>query len=99
MHWRLQSPAGRATSFGQIAGVSILAFQLAMIVLRAFRAFPLFLLGAVRRSDGVWITTVVNGRKLTGGEIRERYRRPQHGTDNRSPQHVIDILQGVEETI
>jgi hypothetical protein len=42
------------------------------------------------------LTVALQGRELTPAEIRERYRRPPKGTDNRSPQHVIDILEGVE---
>ena len=43
------------------------------------------------------ISASVNGKPLSEREIRTRYRRPAHGFDNRSPQHVIDIVQGVEE--
>ena len=39
----------------------------------------------------------VNGHQLTEKEFRARYRKPQHGGDNRSPQHVIDMLQQAEE--
>src|SRR5436309_6195565 len=79
-----------------IAGMSILAFQLAMIVYARFVPSRYFCWAPYDVQTEYWITTVVNGRKLTGAEVRERYRRPQHGTDNRSPQHVIDILQGYE---
>jgi hypothetical protein len=41
--------------------------------------------------------SVVNGHELTAAEFRARYRRPMLGFDNRSPQHVIDMLQQVEE--
>jgi hypothetical protein len=43
------------------------------------------------------LDVAVNGRKLSPPEIRRRYRRPQKGSDNRSVQHLIDILQGYEE--
>src|SRR3954447_9605481 len=79
-----------------IAGVSILAFQLAMIGYARFVPSRYFCWAPYDVQTEYWIKTVVNGRKLTGAEIRERYRRAQHGTDNRSPQHVIDILEGVE---
>lgn len=39
---------------------------------------------------------VVNGHELTPTEFLHRYRRPQHGGDNRSPQHVIDMLVQAE---
>jgi hypothetical protein len=38
----------------------------------------------------------VNGRELTPKEFQVRYRRPEHGGDNRSPQHVIDMLKQAE---
>jgi hypothetical protein len=41
--------------------------------------------------------STVNGHELTAAEFRQRYRRPMRGFDNRSPQHVIDMLQQVEE--
>jgi hypothetical protein len=34
---------------------------------------------------------------LTAAEFQKRYRRAMRGFDNRSPQHVIDMLQQVEE--
>jgi hypothetical protein len=40
---------------------------------------------------------VVNGHELTAAEFRKRYRRPMKGGDNRSPQHVIDMLEQAEE--
>jgi hypothetical protein len=41
--------------------------------------------------------STVNGHDLSAAEFRRRYRRPMRGFDNRSPQHVIDMLQQVEE--
>ena len=38
----------------------------------------------------------VNGHTLTALEFLHRYRRQQHGGDNRSPQHVIDMLAQAE---
>jgi len=80
-----------------IVGVSILAFQLAMIVYARFVPSRYFCWAPYDVQTDYWITTVVNGRRLTDSEVRARYRRPQHGTDNRSPQHVMDVLQGYEE--
>jgi hypothetical protein len=80
-----------------IVGVAILSFQLAMIVYARFVPSRYFCWAPYDVQTEYWITTVVNGRKLTAGEIRTRYRRTQHGTDNRSPQHVMDILEGVEK--
>ena len=80
-----------------IVGVSILAFQLAMIVYARVVPSRYFCWAPYDVQTDYSITTVVSGRRLTDSEVRARYRRPQHGTDNRSPQHVIDILQGYEE--
>jgi hypothetical protein len=80
-----------------IVGVSILVFQLAMIVYARFVPSRYFCWAPYDVQTDYWITTVVNGRRLTDSEIRARYRRSPRGTDNRSPQHVIDILQGYEE--
>lgn len=81
-----------------VIGVAILAFQLTMIVYARFVPSRYFCWAPYDVQTDYWITTIVNGRKLTAREVQARYRRPQHGTDNRSPQHVIDILQGYEET-
>ena len=80
-----------------IAAAAILVFQLAMIVYARFVPSRYFCWAPYDVQTEYWITTVVDGRKLTPAEIRTRYRRTQHGTDNRSPQHVIDILEGVEK--
>jgi hypothetical protein len=80
-----------------VVGVAILAFQLAMIVYARFVPSRYFCWAPYDVQTEYWITTVVNGRKLSTREIQARYRRPHHGTDNRSPQHVIDILQGYEK--
>jgi hypothetical protein len=40
----------------------------------------------------------ISGRTLTPSEIRRRYRRPKQGVDNRSIQHVMDIVQQYEES-
>lgn len=80
-----------------IVGVSILAFQLAMIIYARFVPSRYFCWAPYDVQTDYSITAVVNGRRLTDSEVRARYRRPQHGTDNRSPQHVIDILRGYEE--
>ena len=80
-----------------IIGAAILAFQLAMIVYARFVPSRYFCWAPYDVQTEYWITTVVNGRKLTADEIRTRYRRTPHGTDNRSPQHVIDMLEQVEQ--
>ena len=43
------------------------------------------------------VEVTLHGRKLNSAEIRQRYRRPAKGTDNRSVQNLIDVFQGYEE--
>jgi hypothetical protein len=38
----------------------------------------------------------INGHQLTPVQFLQRYRKPPHGGDNRSPQHVIDMLEQAE---
>jgi hypothetical protein len=40
---------------------------------------------------------IVNGHKLSAKEFLKRYRRPEKGTDNRSPENVLDMFQQREE--
>jgi hypothetical protein len=42
-------------------------------------------------------TSIVNGHTLTPAEFIQRYHRPAKGSDNRSPENVTDLFQGVEE--
>jgi hypothetical protein len=81
-----------------IGGAALLVFQLVMIVYARFVPSRYFCWAPFDIQTEYKLQVKVNGRPLTGQEIRARYRRPQNGTDNRSPQHVIDILQGYEET-
>ena len=77
----------------------------------AFLGFQVFMIGYARFVDSryfCWapydiqteyrLNVTVNGRPLTAKQIQARYKRPRAGADNRSPRHVIDILQGYEET-
>jgi hypothetical protein len=43
------------------------------------------------------VEVTLNGRALTPREVRERYRRPQTGVDNRSVRNLIDTIEGVEQ--
>ena len=79
------------------AGVALLVFQLAMIVYARFVPSRYFCWAPFDIQTEYKLQVTVNGRPLTSKEIRSRYRRPQTGADNRSPQHVIDIIQGYEE--
>jgi hypothetical protein len=71
-----------------ILGGGILLFQLVMIGYARYVPARYF----------CWADVSIGGRPLTPAEIRSRYRRPQHGVDNRSIQHVMDIVQQYEES-
>ena len=77
-------------------GGAILLFQVAMIGYARFVPSRYFCWAPYDTQTEYWITASIDGRPLSAAEIRARYRRPGHGFDNRSPQHVIDILEGVE---
>ncbi|MEX2263603.1 MAG: hypothetical protein WD696_16725 [Bryobacteraceae bacterium] len=78
-------------------GVAFLAFQIAAIVYARYVPSRYFCWAPFDMQTEYWLEVTVDGRPLNGQEIRRRYRRPQHGVDNRSPQHVIDIVQQCEE--
>ncbi len=75
----------------------LFAFQLGAIAYARFVPTRYFCWAPYDTQTDYVATASVNGRKLTPAEFRKRYRRPMHGFDNRSPQHVIDMLQQVEE--
>ena len=78
-------------------GVIFLAFQVFMIAYARFVPARYFCWAPFDIQTDYRLEVTVHGRPLTARQIQARYRRPQAGTDNRSPQHVIDILQGYEE--
>lgn len=43
------------------------------------------------------LSVTLDGQPLTAQQVRARYRRPAAGTDNRSVQNLIDIIEGVEQ--
>ncbi len=78
-------------------GGAILLFQVVMIGYARFVPSRYFCWAPYDTQTEYWISASIHGQALSAAEIRARYRRAAHGFDNRSPQHVIDILQGVEE--
>lgn len=80
-----------------IIPVLLFAFQLGAIVYARFVPTRYFCWAPYDTQTDYVAKAVVNGKELSAAEFRERYRRTQHGTDNRSPQHVIDMLRQVEE--
>ncbi len=79
------------------AGIALLLFQIAMVIYARFVPSRYFCWAPFDTQTDYRLQVEVGGHPLTGAQIRARYRRPQVGTDNRSPQHVIDIVQGYEE--
>jgi hypothetical protein len=75
----------------------LFAFQLGAIVYARFVPTRYFCWAPYDIQTDYTATATVNGKKLTAAEFRQRYRRPARGFDNRSPQHVIDMLQQAEE--
>ena len=80
-----------------IIPVLLLVFQLCAIVYARFVPTRYFCWAPFDTQTDYTATATVNGHQLTPSEFRLRYRRPRRGFDNRSPQHVIDMLQQVEE--
>ena len=75
----------------------LFAFQLGAIVYARFVPTRYFCWAPFDTQTDYMASAVVDGRQLTSEEFRKRYRRPARGFDNRSPQHVIDMLRQVEE--
>ena len=75
----------------------LFVFQLGAIIYARFVPTRYFRWAPFDTQTDYVATSIVNGRELTPSEFRQRYRRPSRGFDNRSPQHVIDMLQQVEK--
>lgn len=76
--------------------VSILLAQVAAIFYARFVPSRYFCWAPFDMQTDYQIEAQINGEHLTPSQIRSRYRRPQKGTDNRSVQHIIDIIQQAE---
>jgi len=77
--------------------ILLFAFQLGAIAYARFVPTRYFCWAPFDTQTDYIATAVVNGHELTPAEFLKRYRRPRRGFDNRSPQHVIDMLQQAEE--
>jgi hypothetical protein len=77
-------------------GIALLLFQLGAIVYARFVPTRYFCWAPFDMQTDYRIEATVNGQKLSLAEIGKRYRRPAQGSDNRSYQHVIDIVEQVE---
>jgi hypothetical protein len=79
-------------------GAAFLLFQLIMIAHARFVPSRYFCWAPYDAQSEYRLDVVIHGRPLSAQQIRRRYRRPQQGVDNRSIQHVIDIVQQYEQT-
>ena len=77
--------------------IALFAFQLGAIVYARFVPTRYFCWAPYDTQTDYTATAVVNGKKLSATEFRQRYRRPPRGYDNRSPQHLFDMLEQTEE--
>ena len=77
--------------------ILLFVFQLGAIVYARFVPTRYFCWAPFDIQTDYVATSLVNGHELTAAEFQKRYRRARKGFDNRSPQHVIDMLKQVEE--
>ena len=80
-----------------VIGVTLLLTQAVLIVYSRATPARYFCWAPFDMQTDYVLDVTVNGHKLNAAEVRKRYRRPMKGTDNRSVQNLIDILQGYEE--
>jgi len=80
-----------------VAG-GILLFQLVMIAYARFVPSRYFCWAPYDIQSEYRLDVSIDGRPLTPAQIRSRYRRPKQGVDNRSIQHVMDIVEQYERT-
>jgi hypothetical protein len=78
-------------------GLSLLAFQIGAIAYARFVPSRYFCWAPFDMQTDYELAVTVNGKKLTAKEIQQRYRRAAKGTDNRSFQHLIDIIEQTEQ--
>ena len=81
-----------------ILGGGLLLFQLAMIGYARFVPSRYFCWAPYDIQSEYRIDVSIGGQNLTPVQIRQRYRRPKQGVDNRSIQHVMDIIEQYEQT-
>ncbi|MBL8173507.1 MAG: hypothetical protein JNK48_02485 [Bryobacterales bacterium] len=80
-----------------VTGITLLLAQAALILYSRATPARYFCWAPFDMQTDYELEVSVSGRKLTAAEVRNRYRRPMKGTDNRSVQNLIDILEGYEE--
>jgi hypothetical protein len=93
---RLPTAAGR--NLRVALGTGILALQALGIARARLVESRYFAWAPYDRLTVYEITVVRDGRPLDTVEVRRRYRLDSVGRDNRSPQHLIDMLRQYEST-
>jgi hypothetical protein len=78
-------------------GLALLAFQLGAIAYARFVPSRYFCWAPFDMQTDYRLDVTVNGEPLADFEVARRYRRPIKGTDNRSTQHLIDLIEGAEQ--
>jgi hypothetical protein len=78
-------------------GLALLAFQVGAMLYARTVPSRYFCWAPFDMQTNYQLTVTVNGKKLSPAEIQKRYRRPAKGTDNRSFQHLIDIIEQTEQ--
>jgi hypothetical protein len=84
-------------SMQTVIPIALLIFQLGAIIYARFVPTRYFCWAPFDTQTDYVATSIVNGHQLTAAEFQKRYRRTERGFDNRSPQHVIDMLEQVEQ--
>ena len=80
-----------------VTGITLLLVQVVLILYSRWTPARYFCWAPFDMQTDYVLEVRVNGRKLSAAEVRQRYRRPAKGTDNRSVQNLIDIVEGYEQ--
>ncbi len=80
----------------RVFGVAVLLFQIGAIIHARFVPARYFCWAPYDAQNDYVIEVVAAGRTLSPDEIRRRYKKRAKGTDNRSIQHIKDIISGYE---
>src|SRR5579872_5319400 len=78
-------------------GLSMLAFQMAAILYARTVPTRYFCWAPFDMQTDYRLAVKVDDQPLTDQEIRLRYKRDAKGTDNRSSQHIMDIVEQTEK--
>src|SRR3954464_15329766 len=80
-----------------IIPVLLFAFQLGAIVYARFVPTRYFCWAPYDMQTDYRLEVTVNDARLSSTQIQQRYRRAASGIDNRSTQHLIDIIEQTEQ--